>query len=103
MMRCSGEAFCAVYQFIDQAGKCWAARLTGRFHRNHGMTTTIKHKIVTAKSEEIDLGRIYGGLLDHRKLIIGVTSVVTLLAIIYALFITPVYQANAMIQIEQKQ
>ncbi|ADU67666.1 polysaccharide biosynthesis tyrosine autokinase [Pantoea sp. At-9b] len=67
------------------------------------MTTTIKHKIVTAKSEEIDLGRIYGGLLDHRKLIIGVTSVVTLLAIIYALFITPVYQANAMIQIEQKQ
>ncbi|MDO6405905.1 MAG: polysaccharide biosynthesis tyrosine autokinase [Pantoea sp.] len=67
------------------------------------MTTTIKHKIVTAKSEEIDLGRIYGGLLDHRKLIIAVTSVVTLFAIVYALFVTPVYQANAMIQIEQKQ
>lgn len=67
------------------------------------MTTTIKHKIVTAKSEEIDLGRIYGGLLDHRNLIIVVTGAVTLVAMIYALFVTPVYQANAMIQIEQKQ
>lgn len=67
------------------------------------MTTAIKQKIDTSEYDEIDFGRIYGELLDHRKLIIGVTVVFTLFAIIYALFATPVYQANAMIQIEQKQ
>ncbi|MGK3126460.1 polysaccharide biosynthesis tyrosine autokinase [Candidatus Pantoea formicae] len=67
------------------------------------MTTAIKQKIVTSGSDEIDLGRIYGELLDHRKLITGLTIVFTVAAIIYALFATPVYQANAMIQIEQKQ
>lgn len=52
---------------------------------------------------EIDLGRLLGELLDHAKLIIGVTALFTVLAVVYALFSTPVYQADAMIQVEQKQ
>lgn len=54
-------------------------------------------------SDEIDLGRLIGELIDHRKLIISVTALFTLIALVYVLFATPVYQADAMIQVEQKQ
>lgn len=36
-------------------------------------------------ASEIDLSRLVGELIDHRKLIISVTSLFTLIAIIYAL------------------
>ncbi|MEG3130329.1 polysaccharide biosynthesis tyrosine autokinase [Pantoea cypripedii] len=67
------------------------------------MTTAIKHKIVTAESDEIDLARAYGELLDHRKLIIGAAIISTMLAVTYALFATPIYQANAMVRIQKNQ
>lgn len=54
-------------------------------------------------TDEIDLGRLIGELIDHRKLIIAVTSIFTLLAVFYVLFSTPIYQADALIQVEQKQ
>ncbi|EOB12569.1 Putative tyrosine-protein kinase in cps region, partial [Nosema bombycis CQ1] len=53
--------------------------------------------------DEIDLGRLIGELIDHRKLIVSVTSLFTLLALVYALFATPIYQADALVQVEQKQ
>ncbi|HBS6038495.1 polysaccharide biosynthesis tyrosine autokinase [Klebsiella aerogenes] len=52
---------------------------------------------------ELDIGRLIGEILDHRKLIIGVTSICTLIALIYVLFATPIYRANALVQVEQKQ
>lgn len=55
------------------------------------------------ENDEIDLGRLIGELIDHRKIIISITAFFTLLGIIYAMFAMPVYQANAMIQVEQKQ
>lgn len=58
---------------------------------------------VSSGSEDLDLGRLIGELIDHRKLIISVTSIFTLLSIIYISFSTPIYQADALIQIEQKQ
>lgn len=67
------------------------------------MSPAISKKTATKESDEIDFGRFIGELIDHRKLIIAVTSVFVLLAVIYALFTTPVYQANALIQVEQKQ
>ncbi|EMX9854764.1 polysaccharide biosynthesis tyrosine autokinase [Klebsiella michiganensis] len=54
-------------------------------------------------SDEIDLGRLIGELIDHRKLIVSVTALFTLLALVYALFATPIYQADAMVQVEEKQ
>jgi len=54
-------------------------------------------------SDEIDLGRLVGELIDHRKLIISVTALFTLLSLVYALFATPIYQADALVQVEQKQ
>ncbi|HDT0535317.1 TPA: hypothetical protein QIB76_002008, partial [Klebsiella quasipneumoniae subsp. similipneumoniae] len=54
-------------------------------------------------SDEIDLGRLIGELIDHRKLIISITSLFTLIALAYAILSTPIYQADALIQVEQKQ
>ncbi|HAT1574067.1 TPA: polysaccharide biosynthesis tyrosine autokinase [Raoultella ornithinolytica] len=61
------------------------------------------NKSVNKDADEIDLGRLVGELIDHRKLIISVTALVTLFALVYALFATPVYQADALVQVEQKQ
>lgn len=63
----------------------------------------VNKKTVEKDSDDIDLGRLIGELIDHRKLIISITALFTLLALVYALFATPVYQADAMIQVEQKQ
>ncbi|ELN0130571.1 polysaccharide biosynthesis tyrosine autokinase [Raoultella planticola] len=63
----------------------------------------VNKKTAEKDSDEIDLGRLIGELIDHRKLIISITALFTLIALVYALFATPVYQADAMIQVEQKQ
>lgn len=52
---------------------------------------------------ELDLGRLLGDLIDHHKLIIGVTLLSTSCALVYALFATPIYQADTLIQVEQKK
>ncbi|SDB43414.1 Uncharacterized protein involved in exopolysaccharide biosynthesis [Klebsiella quasipneumoniae] len=65
--------------------------------------SSVKHKSVEKETDEIDLGRIVGEIIDNRKLIISIVSLFTLLAIVYALFATPVYQADALVQVEEKQ
>ncbi|WP_241618716.1 polysaccharide biosynthesis tyrosine autokinase [Rosenbergiella epipactidis] len=67
------------------------------------MSSVIQHKPTNPDSDEIDLGRLIGELLDHKKLIIAITAIFTFLAIFYALFATPIYQADALVQVEQKQ
>ncbi|QHW96589.1 polysaccharide biosynthesis tyrosine autokinase [Klebsiella variicola] len=67
------------------------------------MTSVIKNNSPTPDSDAIEIGRLVGELIDHRKLIIAVTSAFTVLAVLYALLATPIYQANALIQVEQKQ
>ncbi|OJT45665.1 tyrosine-protein kinase Wzc [Serratia plymuthica] len=54
-----------------------------------------------ASNDEIDLGRLLGTLLDHRWLIIGVTTLFAVIGIVYSLFATPVYQSDALVQVEQ--
>lgn len=66
------------------------------------MSPVLKHS-VTKDTDEIDIGRIIGELIDHRKLIISVTALFTVLALVYALFATPIYKADALVQVEQKQ
>ncbi len=63
----------------------------------------VTKKTVVKDTDEIDLGRLIGELIDHRKLIISVTALFTMFALTYALFSTPIYQADALIQVEQKQ
>jgi tyrosine-protein kinase Etk/Wzc len=52
--------------------------------------------------DEIDLGKLFGILIDAKWLIIGVTLVFATLGIAIALLSTPIYKADALIQIEQK-
>lgn len=66
------------------------------------MTDMTKEKNTALNSnDEIDLGRIIGILLDHRWLITAVITLFTTAGILYAVFSTPVYQADALIQVEQ--
>lgn len=65
--------------------------------------SSVRNKTAVTDSDEIDLGRLVGELIDHRKLIISVTSLFTLLALVYALFATPIYQADALVQVEQNR
>lgn len=67
------------------------------------MSSVTSKKPSTSESDEIDIGRIVGELIDHKKLIISITAMVTTFSLLYALFSTPIYQADALIQVEQKQ
>ncbi len=65
--------------------------------------SSVINKSMKKDSDEIDLGRLVGELIDHRKLIISVTALFTLLSLVYALFATPIYQADALVQVEQNK
>ncbi|ATA24711.1 tyrosine-protein kinase [Brenneria goodwinii] len=65
------------------------------------MAEKISVKASETTSDEIDLGRLLGTLLDNRWLIIGVTAVFAIIGILYATLATPVYKADALIQVEQ--
>ncbi|ENF1919636.1 TPA: polysaccharide biosynthesis tyrosine autokinase [Klebsiella michiganensis] len=67
------------------------------------MTSVMNNKPSPVESDDIDLGRLIGELIDHRKLIVAITAGFTVIAVFYALLATPIYQANALIQVEQKQ
>lgn len=67
------------------------------------MTPIVNNKTQQAESDDFDLGRLLGELIDNRKLIISITSAFTVLAVLYTLLATPIYQADALIQVEQKQ
>src|SRR5690606_405646 len=52
---------------------------------------------------EIDLAELLALLLANRWLIASITAIVFALAVIYAFLATPIYQANALLQIEEQQ
>jgi len=65
----------------------------------------IKNKVMTAPREEstgFDLGHLLGQLIDHRWIIVAVTAFFMLVGTLYTLFATPIYSADAMVQVEQK-
>ncbi|MCE9664978.1 polysaccharide biosynthesis tyrosine autokinase [Halomonas sp. M5N1S17] len=52
--------------------------------------------------DEIDLGRLFGLLLDHKWWIVAITALFTVLGVAYALLATPIYRADALVQVENK-
>jgi len=65
----------------------------------------IKNKVMTAPKEDSngwDLAHLVGQLVDHRWIIVAVTAFFMLMATLYTLFATPIYSADAMVQVEQK-
>lgn len=65
--------------------------------------SSVTNKHTRTDLDEIDLGRLIGELIDHRTLIIAITILFTFLVFLYTLFATPIYQSDALIQVEQKQ
>lgn len=64
-----------------------------------------KNRVMTAPQEEtkgLDLAHLVGQLVDHRWIIVAVTAVFMLLGTLYTLFATPIYSADALVQVEQK-
>jgi len=57
----------------------------------------------SSMADEIDLQRLWGLLVDHRWLIIGTTLIALSLGVAYGLLATPVYKADALLQVEDKQ
>ncbi|UXB15860.1 polysaccharide biosynthesis tyrosine autokinase [Stenotrophomonas maltophilia] len=55
-----------------------------------------------AKDDEIDLRELLGVLFDRKWLIILATALFFVAGVLYALFARPVYQAQAMVQVESK-
>ncbi|WP_375139783.1 tyrosine-protein kinase Wzc [[Pantoea] beijingensis] len=49
---------------------------------------------------EVDLGRLLGSIIDYKWLIIAITSFFTIAGVLYSIFATPIYQANALVQVE---
>ncbi|PSW29352.1 tyrosine-protein kinase [Photobacterium phosphoreum] len=53
-------------------------------------------------TDEVDIGKLFGILIDNRWLIIITTFIFAVVGIGYALLATPIYKADALIQIEAK-
>ncbi|EKO3435424.1 polysaccharide biosynthesis tyrosine autokinase [Vibrio fluvialis] len=65
---------------------------------------TIQHSKAATEnqSDEIDIGKLFGILLDAKWLIIATTFIFAVVGVVFALLSTPIYKADALIQIEQK-
>ncbi|MFA0108081.1 polysaccharide biosynthesis tyrosine autokinase [Vibrio splendidus] len=66
------------------------------------MTTQPSQQSHTDNSDEIDLGKLLGILLDAKWLIMLSTFAFAVFGIAFALLSTPIYKADALIQIEEK-
>lgn len=66
------------------------------------MTTQPSQQAHTNNSDEIDLGKLLGILLDAKWLIMVTTFAFAVFGIAFALLSTPIYKADALIQIEEK-
>ena len=62
--------------------------------------TTKKTDNLAQQAQEIDLMALFGALLDRKYFIIGLTALFMFVGVVYAVLSTPVYQATAMIQVE---
>ncbi len=66
------------------------------------MSVTQNVQVKHTDSDEIDLGKLFGVLLDSRWVIILSTFLFAIFGIAYALLATPIYKADALVQVEEK-
>lgn len=67
------------------------------------MTAMNRSSLDYYQDSRIDLATILRTLFDHKGLIIMIVGLFVLVGVAYAVLSTPIYQANAMIQIEPKK
>ncbi|WBU50942.1 tyrosine-protein kinase Wzc [Kosakonia pseudosacchari] len=68
--------------------------MTEKTHHSHSAAPAVGN-------DEIDIGRLLGTIIEARWWVLGITSVFALIAVVYCLFATPIYSADALVQIEQ--
>ncbi|MGF1714563.1 polysaccharide biosynthesis tyrosine autokinase [Photobacterium chitinilyticum] len=66
------------------------------------MSVTQNVQVKHTDSDDIDLGKLFGALLDSRWVIILATFLFAVFGIAYALLATPIYKADALVQVEEK-
>ena len=59
-------------------------------------------QIPLQRDGEIELSEMLGTLKDNKWRIIIIIAVFIALSVVYAMLATPIYQASAMVQVEQK-
>ena len=64
--------------------------------------TSEKSQPETFVEDENELGKLLGTLIDGRHIILAVTALFALVGLLYALFATPIYRADALLQVEEK-
>ncbi|OFS92354.1 tyrosine protein kinase [Stenotrophomonas sp. HMSC10F06] len=64
--------------------------------------TTESRDPVRDDNEEIDLRQLLGTLFDHKWWIMGITGAFFVASVFYALLATPIYRADAIVQVEPK-
>ena len=68
------------------------------------MTDKVKQISPAASGgDEIDIGRLVGTVIEAKWWVAGITAVFAAAAIVYAIFATPIYSADALVRIEQNQ
>ena len=66
------------------------------------MTEKTHHSAASSVgNDEIDVGRLIGTVVEARWWVLGITGLFAAAAIVYCLFATPIYSADALVQIEQ--
>ncbi|MDU7197421.1 tyrosine-protein kinase Wzc [Phytobacter diazotrophicus] len=66
------------------------------------MTEKTHHSAASSVgNDEIDIGRLIGTVVEARWWVLGITGLFAAAAIVYCLFATPIYSADALVQIEQ--
>ncbi|MGR5094941.1 polysaccharide biosynthesis tyrosine autokinase [Vibrio maritimus] len=63
---------------------------------------TESQKYSSNTADEIDLGRLFNILLESKWLIITITFLFAVIGVMYAILATPIYKADALIQVESK-
>jgi len=57
---------------------------------------------VPEAADEIDLRQLLGTLIDHKWWIVGITGAFFTASVLYSLLATPIYRADAIVQVESK-
>jgi capsular exopolysaccharide family len=66
------------------------------------MTDNVKQVHSPASGgDEIDIGRLVGTVIEAKWWVLAITALFTAAAVIYTFFATPIYSADALVQIEQ--
>ena len=66
------------------------------------MTDNVKQAHSSAAGgDEIDIGRLVGTVIEAKWWVLAITALFTAAAVVYTFFATPIYSADALVQIEQ--